>query len=191
MNFLEFLIEHALPFLAGALVGLLLIGVAVVLVRTLRFRPKKTVARTPEAVEVDTDAAVAALAALVRCKTVSYRDSALEDNAEFEKLVALLPELYPNVMQKATLSRFEGRALLLHWQGKSADEPAVLMAHYDVVPADERYWDKPPFDAVLEDGVLWGRGTLDTKVTMNAALFAANRLIGEGFVPEHDVYFAF
>ena len=191
MKFLEFLIEHALPFLAGALVGLLLIGVAVVLVRTLRFRPKKTVARTPEAVEVDVDGAVAALAALVRCKTVSQRDSALEDDAEFEKLVALLPELYPNVMRTATLSRFEGRALLLRWQGKSEGDPAVLMAHYDVVPADERYWEKPPFSGIVENGVLWGRGTLDTKVTMNAALFAANRLIGEGFVPEHDVYFAF
>jgi carboxypeptidase PM20D1 len=32
---------------------------------------------------------------------------------------------------------------------------------------------------------------LDTKVTLASALYAANALIGEGFVPEQDVYFAF
>ena len=171
--------------------GALAAFVGVILVRTLRFTPPKAEEKQFERVEVDCDAAVEKLAALVRCKTVSYRDGALEDDAEFEKLVALLPTLYPNVARVCEFSRFADRALLFHWKGKSAEEPAVLMAHYDVVPADAEYWEKPPFDAVLEDGILWGRGTLDTKVTMNGALFAADKLIAEGFVPENDVYFAF
>ena len=66
-----------------------------------------------------------------------------------------------------------------------------MMAHYDVVPVNEEKWDKPPFAGVIEDGILWGRGTLDTKVTFNGVLSAANYLIGQGFQPEKDIYFAF
>ncbi|MBQ9802139.1 MAG: M20/M25/M40 family metallo-hydrolase [Clostridia bacterium] len=168
-----------------------LLFVAVVTVRTIRFQPPKAAPRRFEAVELDRDRAVSSLAALVRCKTVSNRDPEREDEAEFEKLIALLPTLYPNVAARCEFMRFPDRAILYRWQGKSATDPAVLMAHYDVVPVDEESWEKPPFDGVLEDGVLWGRGTLDTKVTMNAALFAADHLIAKGFVPEHDVYFAF
>lgn len=67
----------------------------------------------------------------------------------------------------------------------------MLMAHYDVVPVEEDQWEKPPFEGIIEDGVLWGRGALDTKVTFNGVLFSANHLIAQGFQPEHDVYFAF
>lgn len=173
--------------LLGALVALL----AVILIRTVRFRPPACTEVSYDTEAFDRERAVSALAELVKCKTISYYDAALEDNAEFEKLIDLLPTLYPHVLDTCTLTRLPDRGLLFKWQGKNNDAPAVMMAHYDVVPVDAENWEKPPFDAIIEDGVMWGRGTLDTKVTFNGILSAAETLITRGYTPENDIYFAF
>ena len=174
-----------------AIAAVIVVFLAVVTVRALRFTPKPQPRLSQEEVSFDRDAAVDALAQLVRCKTVSYNDHSLEDEEEFQKLISLLPRLYPNVMETCEFRQLPDRALLLRWPGKNPGDPAVMMAHYDVVPVNEEAWDKPPFEGILEDGVLWGRGTLDTKVTFNGILSAANHLIARGFRPERDVYFAF
>ena len=173
------------------LLALVVLFFAVILIQAARFTPKAQPPVSDEEVSFDKDAAVESLAALIRCKTVSYSDHSLEDDAEFRKLITLLPSLYPHVFDMCSFRELPDRALLLRWPGKNAGDPAVLMAHYDVVPVDEEKWEKPPFAAILEDGVLWGRGTLDTKVTVNAILSAANHLIQEGWQPDKDIYFAF
>ncbi len=173
------------------ILGLLIVLMLVVITRTLLFTPDKKPTAVPKKIEFDRDTAAENLRELVRCKTVSYYDKELEDDAEFEKLIALLPKLYPSVNKVCEFKQLPDRALLFRWKGKNSDTAAVMMAHYDVVPAQEELWDKPPFEAILEDGVIWGRGTLDTKVTMNAVLSAADHLIAGGFVPEEDIYFAF
>lgn len=170
------------------IVGLLL---AVILLRALLFNPKPQKQVSEEAIRFDKDAAVNALSQLVQCKTVSHNDPELEDNGEFQKLISLLPSLYPRVFDICSVRELPDRALLFRWPGKSETSPTVLMAHYDVVSVDESKWEKPPFSGIVEDGVMWGRGTLDTKVTMNGILSAANQLISEGFVPENDIFFAF
>lgn len=168
-----------------------IVFLAVVLIRAASFKPH-TEKKTERVEEVfDKDAAIRALGELVKCKTVSRYSHDEEDDAEFEKLISLLPTLYPHVFEKCTLQKMEDRGLLFHWQGKTEGEPAVLMAHYDVVPVNEDKWEKPPFAAIIENGVMWGRGTLDTKVTFNGVLSAADHLIAQGFVPENDIYFAF
>lgn len=168
-----------------------LLFIAVIAVRTVRFTPKPQPEVSDETFPFDRDAAVDALAQLVRCKTVSYNDHSLEDDGEFEKLISLLPTLYPRVFEVCSMDRLPDRGLLVRWPGKEAGDPAVLMAHYDVVPVNEDNWEKPPFAGIIEDGILWGRGTLDTKVTFNGIFSAANYLIGQGFQPEKDIYFAF
>ena len=159
--------------------------------RAFCFNPKEGIKTIEQEESFNGEKAVESLCELVRCKTVSYRDKKLEDNSEFQKLISKLPFLYPNVFEKCSFEELEDRALLFKWEGKNHNEPTVLMAHYDVVPVNEEDWEKPAFDAVIEDGVIWGRGTLDTKATFNGILFAANHLIEQGFVPENDIYFAF
>ena len=171
--------------------GLFVLLIAVIAVRTIRFTPKPQPKLSDETVSFDKEAAVSALQQLVRCKTISYNDHSLEDEVEFRKLIDLLPSLYPNVFKTCSFRELPDRALLFHWKGKAPGDAAVMMAHYDVVPVNEENWEKPPFEGIIEDGILWGRGTLDTKVTFNGVLSAADHLIGKGFQPEHDIYFAF
>ena len=169
-------------------VGLLL---AVILLRAAFFNPKPQKAVSQEEVHFDREKAIDALQQLVRCKTISNHDPALEDEGEFRKLIDLLPGLYPKVFETCSFRELPDRGLLFCWPGKRHDAPSVMMAHYDVVSVNESSWDKPPFEGIIEDGVLWGRGTLDTKVTFNGVLSAAESLIVQGFQPENDIYFAF
>ncbi|MBR3592717.1 MAG: M20/M25/M40 family metallo-hydrolase [Clostridia bacterium] len=171
--------------------GLVVIFIAVILIRTLTFKPQPQPKILDDSANFKRDESIKALQELIKCKTVSYYDSSLEDDNEFKKLISLLPSLYPNVFKVCEFNQLPDRALLFKWAGKDKGKPTVLMAHYDVVPVEEQSWEKPPFDAIIEDGVLWGRGSLDTKVTFNGVLFAANTLINEGYVPENDIYFAF
>lgn len=63
-----------------------------------------------------------------------------------------------------TASSAPGRSNIWARLKGSGSEPAlVLLHHMDVVPADPRYWDVDPFSATVKDGVIYGRGTLDTK----------------------------
>lgn len=166
-------------------------GAAVLLVRAAAFNPKETVKSSGKRVKTDREKIVRDMQEMIRCKTISYNDPGLIDEAEFEKFRSLLQELYPNIHNTCT-RRFLGvNGLLYQWKGRHEGDPVVLMSHYDVVPVEEDQWEKPPFEAVVEDGVLWGRGTLDTKGTLCGIMEAAEQLIGEGFVPEHDIYFAF
>lgn len=176
------------------MIYLLLAMVALVLIlviRALAFNPKPQRELDRSEAVFDKAAATEALQQLVRCKTVSNNDPALEEDAEFRKLIDLLPGLYPNVFATCSFQELADRGLLFRWPGKSDAAPSVMMAHYDVVPVNEESWDKPPFEGIVENGAMWGRGTLDTKVTFNGVLSAANALITDGFVPENDIYFAF
>ena len=173
----------------AVVVVLVLIGIPVV--RALRFRPKKEKTYPDFPVQCDEQKAISDLAEMIRCKTVSDTDESKEDDAEFEKFEQLLPRLFPNVHRVCEFMKLGKRSLLFRWKGKDSSVCRVLMAHYDVVSVEQSLWQKPAFVGLVEDGVLWGRGTLDTKGTLNGGMQAAETLIGQGFVPQNDIYLAF
>ncbi len=173
------------------LLVLLIAFILVLLVRTLRFCPAKTTAPAPVAVAVDADEAARNLSAMVRCQTVSHPDQTLDDEAEFAKFCALLPALFPKVFATCLYETIGDRGLMLRWQSGSDLAPLVLTAHYDVVPVDASAWEKHPFSGDIQNGIIYGRGTLDTKCTLSAILNAAEMLIKQGFTPKRDIYFCF
>ena len=111
------------------ILALIFAFIAVILIRTLNFKPKAGPAVSEEEIDFDKDKAVANLQALVRCRTISNHNPALEDDGEFEKLIAMLPELYPNVFRTCEFNRMPDRGLLFKWSGREAGDPAVMMSH--------------------------------------------------------------
>ena len=169
----------------------MLVFAAILIVRAAMFQPREGFVPSGEAVELNEEKIVADMQQMICCKTISYNDEKLIDQQEFEKFRALLPKLYPKIHGICERQFLGVNGMLYYWKGKNEGDPVVLMSHYDVVPVEESQWEKPAFEGILEDGVLWGRGTLDTKGTLCGILEAAEKLIGEGFVPEKDIYFAF
>src|SRR4029453_2633715 len=66
--------------------------------------------------------------------------------ADFDRFRELIAELYPLVHEHLASEQVTSLGLLFHWRGWGDGDPAVLMAHYDVVPAVEAAgWTFPPF----------------------------------------------
>jgi acetylornithine deacetylase/succinyl-diaminopimelate desuccinylase-like protein len=68
-----------------------------------------------------------------------------------------------------------------------AKKPLLLMNHFDVVPVDAKAWSVDPFAAVIKDGYIWGRGTLDMKGIGVQQLMALAALKDSGIVPARDI----
>ncbi|MCL2222845.1 MAG: Sapep family Mn(2+)-dependent dipeptidase [Oscillospiraceae bacterium] len=67
-----------------------------------------------------------------------------------------------------------------------------VLGHLDVVPADDvESWNTPPFELTEKDGKLFGRGVIDDKGPMLAALYALKILLDNGAKLNRRVRFIF
>jgi carboxypeptidase PM20D1 len=133
------------------------------------------------------------LSKAVTFPTISYSYDSPVDTIAFSGYLDFIAGAYPLVNSKLVKEFFNKFSLLFFWQGKDSSlKPAILMAHYDVVPpGNAESWEKPPFSGIVEGQNIWGRGTLDDKNSMIAILEAAEMLLSQGFEPERSIYFAF
>ncbi|MDX1481592.1 MAG: M20/M25/M40 family metallo-hydrolase [Woeseiaceae bacterium] len=60
--------------------------------------------------------------------------------------------------------------LVTRYRGNGSKRPILLMGHTDVVGVQADKWTEPPFSGLRKDGYIWGRGTLDDKDNVTAAL---------------------
>lgn len=180
---------------------LLLVLVIVVLIKTLTYPfAKFETQETTETIDYNTsDEAVQRLAKAIRIPTISQDVIKASDNP-FDQFKAYLPEAFPEVYRAMDTLSINKYGLLLRWKGKDTSRnPILFLAHYDVVPVagykdDEQSvagWDCPPFSGTVENGRIYGRGTLDVKSMLLAQLEAANALLIDSFQPEQDIWFAY
>ena len=177
--------------LLGAMAAL----VALLAFRTAAYRPPAAVdvagVELAEGVPVDQARAARHLSEAVRIRTVSHQDPAANDWSEWQRFRDWLRATYPETHRELTLELVAGHTLVYTWAGSDpARPPIVLMAHHDVVPVTpgtEDDWAQAPFDGVIADGAVWGRGSVDDKSSLVGMFEAVEALVTSGFRPLRTV----
>ncbi|WP_394838025.1 M20 family peptidase [Pendulispora rubella] len=184
-------------FLRGSKVvaAMLLVLVAVLIANTLRQGRRGAAAPSPaRAGAVDAARVAEHLARALQFKTVSHAEPSEDDAAQFEGLQRYLAETYPKVHAALAREVIGGRALVYTWRGSDPSlRPILLAAHQDVVPVEpgtEGTWTHPPFEGMVADGFVWGRGAIDDKGSVVAILEAVEALLAEHVTPRRSVVIA-
>ena len=80
--------------------------------------------------------------------------------------------------------------LICRLPGEGKAPPLLLYGHVDVVTTAGQSWRHPPFEGVIADGCVWGRGALDMKAGVAMMLAAFLRARSEGATLPGDVILA-
>lgn len=175
--------------------GLALLAlVVIVLFRTFTFKSNQPdIAYEPPPALAPT--AIQHLQRAIQFETISVAINVEPDSAQFNGFHRFLSSTYPRV--HATLERriIASHSLLYKWTGTDPTlKPFVLMAHQDVVPIEEAskaLWTINPFEGVIKNDTIWGRGTCDDKINLIGILEAVEKLLNEDFQPKRTIYLAF
>jgi carboxypeptidase PM20D1 len=178
---------------------LLLIGAIVVLTGILLFNAYSHGSRQIQVAAVPRAAvdpgAPARLSEAIRFQTISNFLNPEQGAEALRGLRAHIENSFPAFHAAAKREVIGGHSLLYTWQGSDPKAaPIALLAHQDVVPVapgTEKDWQQPPFEGVIADGFIWGRGSWDNKGNLYAMLEAAEQMAKQGFAPKRTIYFAF
>lgn len=166
---------------------IIFILLAVTLIKTLLVPKPNKVTEIPAQIDINrANAYGSSLSKLIKIETISSRDDKRRE--KFFLFHKELENLFPLIHKNCEKLVFNG-SLLFKWKVESSEKPIMLMSHHDVVEAPGN-WTYPPFSGEISDGVLWGRGTVDTKGNLFCFLTAVEELIAEGFTPKTDIYLA-
>jgi acetylornithine deacetylase/succinyl-diaminopimelate desuccinylase-like protein len=79
--------------------------------------------------------------------------------------------------------------LVARLKGNGTKRPLLILAHTDVVGVQTEKWPVDPFGAVLKDGYIWGRGTVDDKDKLIAMLMTLILIKRSGAPLDRDLIF--
>ena len=139
--------------------------------------------------ELETTAAIAR--DLIRFDTTNYGEG--RSNGETEAAEYLGAHLERLGLNPTYVDAAPGRtSVVARVPGADSSKPALVVhGHTDVVPADPANWTVDPFEGVIRDGMLWGRGAVDMK-DMDAMIIAAlGDILEGGGQPSRDLVIAF
>lgn len=142
------------------------------------------------------DEMVASLSRICRIPAVSPHNGGTgeeEKAKEIEKLVAELGfgEVEWQRVDDGKSSTGNRPSLLMEYEGKSPRRLCIL-THTDIVPEGDRsLWTHDPYDPIVKDGRLYGRGVSDNGMTLIASLYALKALTNLGVTPSFTVCLAF
>ena len=174
--------------------GILLLAVVLV-INTLRVQPTSQAPAAQNLAEVDETAAAQRLAGALRIPTVTINEAEKVDWSRWPVLHEYLSTSFPAVHRELKREIVNQYSLLYTWEGPDPNAPPILLlAHQDVVPIEpgtEKSWAHAPFDGVVAEGIVWGRGALDDKSSLLAQLEAVELLLAQNFKPARTIYFAF
>jgi carboxypeptidase PM20D1 len=177
-----------------ALSALAIVAV-VVAIRTATYAPPGAKDSRPvelaAPVPIDPARAAQHLSEAVRIRTVSHQATADNDWAEWDRFHAWLQATYPAAHAAMSREAVADHTLVYTWPGSDPSLPAVvLLAHHDVVPVTpgtEGDWQHPPFDGVIADASVWGRGSVDDKGSLVGLFEGIEALAASGFKPRRTV----
>ena len=146
-------------------------------------------------VAVKREQAVKRFARSLTYPTISHDDRSRFDAEAFRSFHAFLRHSFPWVHRVAERTVVNGYSLVYRVPGSDPSlQPVLLMGHMDVVPVEDitlSDWTHPPFAGVVDDGIVWGRGAVDDKLTVMALMEAMEMSLSEGTRPARSIYFAF
>ena len=80
-------------------------------------------------------------------------------------------------------------SILATLKGDGSKRPLLLLSHIDVVPVEAEGWEVPPFEGLVKDGYIYGRGALDCKSLGIIEMMALLVLKREKITLKRDIIF--
>ncbi len=139
------------------------------------------------------EAMTASLCRIVRFPAISPHNGGIGEDAKSKEIAAIMkelnfpePEWYYCPDEKSPTGNRP--SMVVRIPGKSDAERIWFIAHMDVVPAgDLNAWNTDPFEPVVKDGRIYGRGTQDNGQPIIASMHAAHAIRMAGAVPAREV----
>ncbi|SHF16334.1 M20/M25/M40 family metallo-hydrolase [Chryseobacterium vrystaatense] len=200
------------------ILGILVILVAVLLIKTYTYPFKKNTAGNSEGWKpVKNDSAVMRLSGGIKIPTVSTGSLGEFNYTPFDHFKEYLKTSYPLVYQNTENNEVNTHALVFRLKGSDPSlEPILFLSHIDVVPpgdADVKNkeqnifrpddqplppvskvaedWDFEPFSGTVANGRIYGRGAIDMKGMLFSLMESMNMMVKSKKIPKRDIYLAF